>query len=171
MKKIKINFVNMWDAFNKENNTIINILRKYYEVEISDDPQYLFFSVFSNAVYPEYLNYECVKIFYTGENLVPDFNLCDYAIGFEYIDYSDRYLRFPVYYNESFAEVCEKAETRHLDYQKEEKRQSKEFCSFIYSNGTCEYRNQLFECINSYKLVHSGGPWMNNIGGNIGGGI
>ena len=35
---------------------------------------------------------------YTGENQVPDFNICDYAIGFHYIDFQDRYIRFPLYH-------------------------------------------------------------------------
>lgn len=35
---------------------------------------------------------------YTGENQVPDFNICDYAIGFHYIYFQDRYIRFPLYH-------------------------------------------------------------------------
>ena len=40
----------------------------------------------------------CVKIFYTQENLCPDFNYADYAIGFDNIEFEDRYLQFPIYY-------------------------------------------------------------------------
>ena len=44
------------------------------------------------------INYpNAVKIYFTGENDVPDFNLADYALGFHYIDFGDRYLRFPLY--------------------------------------------------------------------------
>ena len=37
-----------------------------------------------------------VKIFYTQENLCPDFNFADYGIGFEELTYGDRYLQFPI---------------------------------------------------------------------------
>lgn len=44
------------------------------------------------------LNYNnCEKILFTGENYVPDFHPYDYAMGFHYIDFGDRYLRFPLY--------------------------------------------------------------------------
>lgn len=39
-----------------------------------------------------------IRIFYPPpENLVPDFNICDYAIGFHYLDFEDHYFRFPLY--------------------------------------------------------------------------
>lgn len=57
-------------------------------------PDYVFYSCFSFNIY-KYPN--AVKIYFTGENDVPDFNLADYALGFHYIDFGDRYLRFPLY--------------------------------------------------------------------------
>ena len=45
MKKIKINFVDFWQGFDKENNNISNLLKKYYAVEISESPDYIFFCV------------------------------------------------------------------------------------------------------------------------------
>ncbi|MFP6006493.1 fucosyltransferase, partial [Helicobacter pylori] len=45
------------------------------------------------------LSYQNAKrVFYTGENEVPNFNLFDYAIGFDELDFRDRYLRMPLYY-------------------------------------------------------------------------
>ena len=41
---------------------------------------------------------DCVVFFVTGEDECPNFNLCDYALGFEHLEYGDRYLRFPLYY-------------------------------------------------------------------------
>ncbi|CAJ99309.1 alpha (1,3)-fucosyltransferase fragment 2 [Helicobacter acinonychis str. Sheeba] len=37
-------------------------------------------------------------MYYTGENEVPNFNLFDYAIGFDGLDFKERYLRMPLYY-------------------------------------------------------------------------
>lgn len=92
MKKIKLKFSGMGGRFDPENNFIVNILRKNFDVQLSDNPDYLIYSVNSK----DYLNYNCVRIFYTAENLVPDFNVCDYGIGFHYLEFGDRYIRFPL---------------------------------------------------------------------------
>lgn len=44
-----------------------------------------------------YLEYDCIKIMFIGENIVFDFNVCDYVIGFNYIDFGDCYLRLFLY--------------------------------------------------------------------------
>ena len=47
-KKVKINFKYFWPGFDKKDNLFVNLLMEDYDVEISDNPDYLFFSVFSN---------------------------------------------------------------------------------------------------------------------------
>ena len=83
MKKIKIKFCK-YDPKDEcsYSHYILQILKKYYEVEISEDPEYLFY----NESDYEHLNYDCIKIFYTGENIHPNFNFCDYALGFDYLN-------------------------------------------------------------------------------------
>ncbi|MCQ2562598.1 MAG: hypothetical protein MJ158_03230 [Alphaproteobacteria bacterium] len=89
-KNIKIDFCDFWKGFNKTNNKIINILKKHYNVEITDKPDFLFCSCFGG----DFRNYNnCVKIFTTGENVIPNFNYYDYASGFDFIDFGDRYFR------------------------------------------------------------------------------
>jgi len=48
-KTIKINFKYFWENFNSEDNLFTNLLRKRYNVIISDKPDYLFYSVFPEA--------------------------------------------------------------------------------------------------------------------------
>jgi alpha(1,3/1,4) fucosyltransferase len=45
-KTIKINFKYLCEGFNPEDNFFTNELRKLYNVEISDEPDYLFYSVY-----------------------------------------------------------------------------------------------------------------------------
>lgn len=45
-KEIKINFKYFWEGFNPESNFYTNLLRKNYNVIISDNPDYLFYSIF-----------------------------------------------------------------------------------------------------------------------------
>jgi alpha(1,3/1,4) fucosyltransferase len=48
-KTIKINFKYLHEGFNPEDNFFTNTLRKLYNVEISDNPDYLFYSVYSEV--------------------------------------------------------------------------------------------------------------------------
>lgn len=157
MRTIRIKFVDFEKTFEYKECFIYKALKKYYNVEICDDPDYLFFSVFSD----ENLMYDCVKIFYTGENLCPDFNLCDYAIGFEYLNFQDRYFRLPYYMRNE--KICRLMERKDKDC--EDALTERKFCNFIYSNGNADtIRKMFFEKLSEYKRVDSGGTYLNNIG-------
>lgn len=168
MKRIKIKFSGMGGRFDPENNFIINCLKEKYEVELSDEPEYLFYSVNSK----DYLKYNCIRIFYTAENLVPDFNICDYGIGYHYIEFGERYCRFPIYLVEDFVAYdgdnygndLYRAMHKHENVDK--KLEDKElFCSFVYSNSQgAECREKMLDALSEYKNVSSGGRYRNNVG-------
>lgn len=48
-KKIKIGFKYFWYGFNPEDNLFINLLKKQYDVILSDNPDYLFYSVYPES--------------------------------------------------------------------------------------------------------------------------
>lgn len=162
MKRIKIKFVDFWEGFDFENNFIINSLRKQYDVELSDQPEYVFASVFGN----DFLNYDCIRIQFTGENIVPDFSFFDYALGFEYMTYEDRYLRYPLYaVTELYGNVCKLMSTKHLNVTPELAK--RDFCAMVVSNSTLTVspkRTEIFHKLCTYKNVASGGRYLNNIG-------
>lgn len=162
MKRIKIKFVDFWEGFDSNNNFIVDSLKKIYDIEISDAPDYLFYSCFGH----DFLKYDCVRIFYTGENVVPDFRMCDYAIGFEYMTYGDRYLRFPLFcVDELYKKDCDLMKEKHRDVSTELCK--REFCSMVVSNanyGTTPEREHIFRELCKYKKVNSGGRFLNNIG-------
>lgn len=163
MKKIKVNFVDFQSDLLK-NNDFLNVLRKSFDVEISDRPDYLFYGVFGN----QHLKFkDCVRIFYTGECITPNFNECDYAIGFDRLKLGDRYLRMPLYalfqYRQSYESILNKERV-----SKEELAAKSDFCSFVVSNGFAqEARVQFFRKLSEYKKVNSGGRYLNNIGGAV----
>ena len=109
-------------------------------------------------------NKNCVKIFFTGENERPWNYHCHYAISFEHMD-SDRFYRMPIY-------VVYDYDNQHRDLpnstnkvRKIEDRQTQnKFCSALVSNPRCEFRNNFFHKLSSYKQVDSAGAWNNNIG-------
>lgn len=162
MKKIKIKFVDFWNHFNHSDNFVINLLKQRYHVQLSERPEYIFFSNFGGK--QEHFLYEdCVKIFYTQENIVPDFNLCDYGIGFEWMHYSDRYFRYPLFYYRYIQDFIRMTQ-KHLITEGEIATKNS-FCSMVVSNGEAvPFRLDFFRQLCKYKKVNSGGRFMNNIG-------
>lgn len=165
---IKIAQTDMWREINNYFFFSPYLKQLGVEYEIVTDIQkadYLFYSVFgvNHVNAPE----KCVKIFFTGECLIPDFNECDYAIGFDYINFGDRYLRCPLYYFYGDAEqMMEKKHILSSDFSIA--KDKPKFCSFTVSNaGGAPIRKELFEKLSTYKTVDSGGRWMNNVGGPV----
>jgi len=161
MKTIKVKFC---DGFYEEDLVFMPILKRHYNVIESDEPEYLFYSVFGQEHF-KYSN--CIKIFTTGEAIVPNFNECDYATSFDYMEFGDRYLRLPLcsIMFRNGKNVLDSAIERGSRLPAVEK---KEFCSFVVSNGRgMPERKRMFELLNEYKTVNSGGRYMNNIGGPV----
>lgn len=151
-KVIKLNFCDFWKGYNKENNWFVNVLRKNYDIEISENPDFLFYSCFGI----EHLEYQdCVKIFFTGENVIPNFNECDYAFGFDYIECGDRYFHKPIWVH------------RKAFNASDEDMVNRRFCNFIYSNTTAGkgslLRQEFCKKLMEYKHVDCPGRVLNNM--------
>ena len=165
MKTVRIGFSDIPYWVDKENNFITRALRKRYDVQVCDDPDFLIYGAFGT----EHLSFQGVKIFYSGEDLSPDFNLCDYAISFDDLQFGDRYLRYPIF---AIRHTFAAAKQKHL-FTEDDIAAKTGFCNFVYSNGwmASPARKQFFEMLSQYKRVDSGGRYLNNIGGPIGGSI
>lgn len=160
MRKIKINFVDFWGGFDKTNNYFYNLLKEEFEIEISDNPDYLFYSLFGN----DHLNYKCIKISYHGENIPPMFidslNIGEgshWSFSFDKIN-DNRNYRLPHYLlYDGYYELERKSKIEDWMF-------NRNFCNFVASNPNSQDRNQFVEKLSKYKKVDSGGRWMNNIG-------
>lgn len=162
MNKLKINFADVGNNGIVE-KFVLGILEQKWEVEVTDNPDYLFCGDFLTY---EFLNFDCVKIFVGGENEYPNLNLYDYAIGNNRFECMGRYVRWPFYlWRDGTRKEFEMACKKHIDI----KREGRKFCNFVVSNGinADPYREHLFEELNKYKRVDSGGKYRNNIGRNI----
>lgn len=144
-------------SFDISNNFIIDALKFHYNVIIDEvNPDYLFCSCFGKR----HLKYEnAIKIFYSGENISADYNLYDYAIDFDHIEFNDRHLRYPLHviYNTKL----NKPKISDSDAL------NREFCNFVYSNSIYadSKRIEIFNKLGQYKRVDSGGRYLNNIEG------
>lgn len=155
-EKIKIDFSDFWGGFDKTNNYFYNLLNEEFDVVITDNPDYLFFSIFGN----KHLNYKCKKIFYTGENIAPPLNYCDYSFSFDYLN-DERNYRLPHYLLYDGYYELQKPKTIDESLVK------RKFCNFVVSNNACQERNSFYTELSKYKKVDSGGRFANNIGGPV----
>ncbi len=155
--KLKINFSDFWSGFKKEDNFFWNLLSTHYELELSDEPDLLIYSVFGK----EYKKYNCLRVFFTGEYYQPDFRNCDLAFSFSYIQDKRNY-RLPLFalYTD-IRQLLNKPDPDKIIAQ------TRKFCCFVVSNSDCKERNNFFKKLSAYKKVNSGGRYMNNIGGPV----
>ena len=161
MEEIRINFTDFGTSFIPEESIFYKLLSQDYKVSIVADPDYLFYS---SGGY-KHLHYDnAVRIFNTGENLAPDFNICDYAIAFHHITLEDRYLRFPFFltYNNCWDQL-DALQTKTITPDLAQRK----FCNFVYSNGrqADPMREYFFHRLCQYKKVDSAGLHLNNMGG------
>ena len=163
-KRIDIKVVDWWasvDEINFKNDRLIQFLQRHlghkYEFRWSKNPKYVLYDVFGDS-HLDY-NENCIRIYVTCENIHIDWNLADYGISANIMDFGERNLSYPYYL--SYLQDFEFALQKHLIYDKREK-----FCSFMSSNGGADkIRDEFFEELCKYKKVDSGGRWKNNIGG------
>lgn len=159
MRQISCHVVDFWCGY--DDCFIIKILKQYFDVvQDSKNPQFLFYSAFGY----EHLGYKnSIRIFYTGENMRPNFQICDYAITFDFLDYGDRHLRFPGY----AVRYASSNFKEHAFYNFDERYSApatRGFASMVVSNQWAKERLDFFDALNKYKKVHSGGRALNNIG-------
>lgn len=161
METIKINFVaSSSPRFDYKKNFFYRFLAERYHVELSDKPDYLFCGC---SEHKHWKYKDCIKIFYTGENVLPDFNIYDYGISFYYLTLEDRYLRFPLWLTYSW-DALDKMGGVKSDLQPE-RLLNRKFCSFLHSSVCCDpIREEFFKKLSRYKKVDSGGRFLNNIG-------
>ncbi len=161
MPPIKIKISDHCLAVPPASSYLYRQLRRRFNVELVDDPDYLFFTVFGyEHASPKYDH--CVKIWFTGENFRPDFTKCDYAISFDHLPNEPRHLRLPQYlhYIDPAGTLIKKPGFDALAVLRSKSR----FCNFVYSNPAAATRIKFFQKLSEYKQVDSGGSVLNNLG-------
>lgn len=162
MKTIKIKYVGFWDGFNPENCPFTKMILDNYNVVESDNPDYIICSCFPDENYYEYCNYNQVRIMYSGENYIPDFNLIDYAVSTYPIIFQDRHFRYPICfdnYNFRFETLLKK----NRNYSKRILKEKTYFANFIFSHESEKnLRGDFYKQLSKYKRIESFGSFLNN---------
>ena len=162
MKTVKVKFVGFWSGFDYKKNPLYQVMSKHYNVLISDNPDYIICSVFGEPY--EYCNYPQIRIMYSAENYIPDFNLIDYGISSYPINFLDRHFSLPLcIYNGSLG-ICSELLDKNRNYTGELLQQKKYFANFIASHESeNSIRGDFFRKLCEYKRIESPGSYLNNM--------
>lgn len=140
----------------KSTNPFVAILANRFEVRLSSDPTLLIYSVHGD----EHRRFDCTRVFFTGENVRPNFEECDYAFSFDHSP-DPRNFRLPNYHL-FYGAMNRLLEPRDVDRLLSEKSR---FCNFIVSHAGCPERESFYQLLSRYKHVDSPGSVFNNMNG------
>lgn len=144
MKTIDVLFVN-FHAKRLADNWVNKLLQSHYSLRVSEEADFVFVGkALTKRQYRKYRHR--ILIFVPGESVFPDFNIYDYAIGFDDFQFGDRYLRFLLY--GMTMKRCEREIVAETPLERK-------FCDFIYSNPKAHVsRDHFFHRLNTqYKKV------------------
>ena len=159
------------NSFDIHDNAILDILRKRYNVEVCDNPDYLFCGVlydeFVDGLIHNYVFSKAkIRIMIEGENIVPDYNLVDYSISPYPIQYLDRNCYLPCgiesFTNKRF--YFWELQDKNRDYSVDILNKKEYFASFIASHDSqFRVRGDFFKALSEKKRVESVGSYLNNM--------
>lgn len=154
---VKINFIGFWNNFDYKTFLPYQLISNHYDVQISDNPDILFCSIFDGY---SFCKYSCLRVFCTSECYYPDMNLHDYAISITKMDVDNRVIQIPYFmYISNILDLQERTRMTQEELSQKEK-----FCNFVYSHSA-NVRDDIFYLISSYKRVDSAGRHLNNMNG------
>jgi hypothetical protein len=94
---LKIKFDYFWEDFDPDNNYFTRVLEKKYTLEVSDEPDLLFFTNYYHGSQREYLKNKCHRVFLGWENTRADWNCCDYVLDSDFYVNNLRHKRWPIW--------------------------------------------------------------------------
>lgn len=158
METLKIKVSKYWQKFENIDNRFIEWLSKKYNVVLSNDPDFYFFthSYYDNNV-KDYLDYDCHRVFFGYENHRADWKICDYVLDSDYYKNEPRHKRLPLWTRFDLKKLLVPKDLKEFQSKKK-------FCCMVVSNPDSKERIDFFHKLSAYKKVDSGGRYLNNIG-------
>jgi tetratricopeptide (TPR) repeat protein len=170
MKTLRVDFRHFWPQFEPE-----HFLRGFSYLEphvrlVHDTkrPDLLVTSSFvdgSPSSAPPVVDEDLPRLFFTAENVRPDFSACEYALSFCRDIDDERHLRLP---NHVFTQHVLGLPTDGLlrppiDDPSAIRSSKTRFCTFLQANDVA-FRNEFVKRLARYKHVDCAGPCLNNTG-------
>ena len=141
---------------------IKDILEEKYDFEATESDDYDLV-ISGTSGHEPITNKKAFKISYIGEPEPARLEGFDLALGFDYLEDHQNYVRFPLYYISFSNEFLHNNLNMRHGGDKCEPNKPYLAC-FLVTNGAGEERNHLFHRLSLYKHVASGGAYLNNIG-------
>jgi hypothetical protein len=165
---MNVAFLDFWYDFQPENNFFIHLVKSIKEnvnITSPEKADVIFYSCFGDL----HKKYNSKKIFFTGENLRPDFNNCDLSLSFDFEDYNNRNIRLPLWYLyidwfnvKSYKNPDWLIPVEYLSNDNEfTKKDKKQFCSTVFSSPY-DSRFNMINLLNTYNSVDCYGKIHNN---------
>ena len=178
---MKVSFLDFWDGFDQNNNFFLHSLRQIIEVEVvsPEESELIIFSCFGYNNF-NYLNKK--RIFYTGENLRPNFESLipiqqrqyyvgksDFAFTFDFSE-DPRNIRVPLWMlqidwfgKKNYTNPQFTIEPDLVDDNEYSRKPKTKFCSIMF-NSPSPYRYEIVDMLSTYKQVDVYGNRHNNVG-------
>ena len=161
-KTVRLRFVGFWDGFDPHDNVFTRLLAPHWRIDQDSEPDFILYTTVGGGR-KEFLKYDCTRIFYTGENVGPDWLNCDWALTFRHLAHP-RHLRLPLW--ALAVEPGRLVKPAFVDAAAILAAKPR-FCAFVVSNPLCRTRNDFFHRLSRYRRVDSGGKLFNNVGGRV----
>ncbi len=161
LETLRVAFIDFWKTYDTENNIFTRALRRHYNVVMDQqNPDLMIYSNFG-LEHLLWQDHKCLRLFFTPENVAPDFNTCEFAATSCRMDLDGRHLYLPYYLATSCA--GELPPLPELD----ESMARRKFCSFIYSNNIngqgSSLRYQFCKKLMEYSRVDCPGTVLHNM--------
>lgn len=153
-------FCDFWNQFKIDDNPLRDILSTFCEPAPKGEvPDILVYSDFGRS-HTRLASDETTKIYYTRENIPPNYAECDYGISFDHIEFGDRHLRFP-YYAMGLEPGLLKNRGALTSYDLQARQG---FCAYIASNSAwaAPERRDFVQILNTLGEVVSAGKHLRN---------
>jgi len=164
MRSVKVWFTGMNENTAKS-SPFYRLLATHMKMVLKEDCDFLFVDYKDYVYNKSFLKHDCTRIFYSTENIFPDYTLVDYAICPNYCPNEDRYLWLPFYW-------WDRSCWNLLVSKPIDDWASREgFCCFVVSNNNAEpmitqptqtMREFMFNQLSDFKLIDSPGKYKNN---------
>lgn len=154
---MNISFLDFWSSFDPNNNFFTHLFKEIQEninITNATDADIIIFSCFGeeNKKYNH-----CKKIFFTGENIRPNFDYCDYSFTFDFDDFNGKNIRIPLWYLyidwfdvKSYSDPSCLIPVNFLN--KTINRKKNKFCATVFSKPI-QSRFEIINKIQTYKSV------------------
>lgn len=168
---MKLSFCDFWGGVDPNNNFFTDLLKTFIpDIEVTPlnfETDILIYSCFGSDHHFANRS-KTKKIYYTGENIRPNFNECDYSLTFDFDSYDGKNFRLPLWFtnidwfnkknygNPQFVIPLRAVKDNLLMHKPKDK-----FCTFVF-NTDKPYRFEIVEKLSKYKKVECYGKPFNN---------